>query len=57
VLLGVDEEEVMRDELASVFLWFVSFCNKEVARINKLSFESIKPHFDREEKQAGVWIG
>ncbi len=47
----------MRDELASVFLWFVSFCNKEVARINKLSFESIKPHFDREEKQAGVWIG
>ena len=52
VILGVDEDEVMRESAERV-LWFVSFCNKEVARINKL-FESIKPHFDREEKQAGV---
>ena len=40
-------------ESAERVLWFVYFCNKEVERINKL-FEAIKPHFDSEEKQAGV---
>ena len=52
VILGVSEEDIMKESAERV-LWFVYFCNKEVERINKL-FEAIKPHFDSEEKQAGV---
>ena len=47
-----DSVPVMKESAERV-LWFVYFCNKEVERINKL-FEAIKPHFDSEEKQAGV---
>lgn len=52
VILGVDEEAVLKESAERV-LWFTVFCNKEVERINKL-FATIKPNFDREEKQAGV---
>lgn len=51
-ILGVEEEDVMKESAERV-LWFVMFCNKEVERINKM-FSSINPHFDSEEKQAGV---
>ena len=52
VILGADEESVMQ-ERADRILAFVSFCNKEVERINSL-FATIRPDFDPEEKMAGI---
>lgn len=52
VILDVTEEEVW-EERAERVLWFVSFCNKEVERINDV-FGKIKPEYDPEEKIAGI---
>lgn len=52
VILGVDELSVML-ERADRILWFTSFCNKEVERINKI-FASIRPDYEPEEKMAGI---
>lgn len=52
VILGADELSVML-ERADRILWFTSFCNKEVERINKM-FASIRPDYEPEEKMAGI---
>lgn len=52
VILGAEELSVML-ERADRILWFASFCNKEVERINKI-FASIRPDYEPEEKMAGI---
>jgi len=52
VILGVEDKDIMR-ERADRILGFVSFCNREVERINGY-FSSIRPEFDAEEKMAGI---
>ena len=52
VILGVSEAAVMM-ERADRVLWFASFCNKEVERINKI-FASVQPEYEPEEKMAGI---
>ena len=52
VILGCSEDDVW-DERAERVLWFVSFCHREVDRINKL-FSRIKPDYDTEERMAGI---
>lgn len=52
VILGVEDSAVML-ERADRVLGFVSFCNREVERINGY-FASIRPDFDPEEKMAGI---
>ena len=50
--VGVEDSAVML-ERADRVLGFVSFCNREVERINGY-FASIRPDFDPEEKMAGI---
>lgn len=52
VILGASEEEVLM-ERADRVLWFASFCNREVDRINKL-FTAIRTDYEPEEKMAGI---
>lgn len=52
VILGASEEEVLGERAERIF-WFVSFCNREVDRINKL-FASIRADYEPEEKMAGI---
>lgn len=52
VILGVEAQAVLL-ERADRVLWFASFCNREVERINKL-FSAIRADYEPEERMAGI---